>query len=267
MIDDTASGRGHRRLPGGIWTTADEHSFICLPRYEDDHLSAASDREHLVATSRGALSTSCCPFSGAQRVPRRPGPSREQNSIRPPRRRAWRRAAPTASVATERGQLEIAATLLGGAHDRALAAELEVDLGQLEAVGRPDKRFDARLAAARCRAVRLTSQHVEACSTTTDAAPQLVELRDAEAIGVEDDHHGRVGTSTPTSITVVATSTSSSPGAEHGHHRFLLGRRHLSVQQAEPQAVQLTAAQALVISCGRADLELLAISSISGHTT
>ena len=53
------------------------------------------------------------------------------------------------------------------------------------------------------------------------------------------------GTSTPTSITVVATSTSSLAGAERGHHRLLLRRRHLAVQQPEAQAGELLGLQPL----------------------
>ena len=47
------------------------------------------------------------------------------------------------------------------------------------------------------------------------------------------------GTSTPTSMTVVATSTSSVAGAEGGHRRLLLGRRHPPVQQPEAQPGEL----------------------------
>src|SRR5437879_6349463 len=43
-------------------------------------------------------------------------------------------------VAPQRRQLEVAAALLPGAEDRALAPDLEVDLGQLEAVGRALER-------------------------------------------------------------------------------------------------------------------------------
>ena len=41
------------------------------------------------------------------------------------------------------------------------------------------------------------------------------------------------GTSTPTSITVVATSTCDLARPEGGHDRLLLGRLQLAVQQAE----------------------------------
>ena len=47
------------------------------------------------------------------------------------------------------------------------------------------------------------------------------------------------GTSTPTSITVVATNTSSSPDRKRVHDLLALGRRHLAVHQAHPQPRQL----------------------------
>ena len=43
------------------------------------------------------------------------------------------------------------------------------------------------------RCAASTSQQREACCAAPDAAAELVELGDPEAIGVEDHHHGRVG--------------------------------------------------------------------------
>src|SRR5262249_37200527 len=45
------------------------------------------------------------------------------------------------AVAPERRELEVVPALLPLAHDRALAAQLEIDLGELEAVGGLDHRF------------------------------------------------------------------------------------------------------------------------------
>ena len=42
-----------------------------------------------------------------------------------------------------------------------------------------------------------------------------------------------LGTSTPTSITVVATRTLVSPRREIGHRRVFLGARHLAVHQPD----------------------------------
>ena len=49
-------------------------------------------------------------------------------------------------VAAEAGELEVAAALLALAEHRALAADLEVDLGQLEAVVGADQRLEAGVA-------------------------------------------------------------------------------------------------------------------------
>ncbi len=47
-----------------------------------------------------------------------------------------------------------------------------------------------------------------------------------------------LGTSTPTSITVVATSTLVSPGHETGHRGVFLARRHLAVDQPDDALAQ-----------------------------
>ena len=60
------------------------------------------------------------------------------------------------------------------------------------------------------------------------------------------------GTSTPTSITVVATSTSSSPRLELRHQLAPLGRPQPPVQQPDAVALQLAAAQPLGLRLGRA---------------
>ena len=49
------------------------------------------------------------------------------------------------AVTPQRGQLQVVATFLSSVHDRAFAAELEIDLGQLEPVGGRDQGLDARI--------------------------------------------------------------------------------------------------------------------------
>ena len=63
------------------------------------------------------------------------------------------------------------------------------------------------------------------------------------------------GTSTPTSITVVATSTSMSAGPELGHDPLLLGRGQLAVEEADPQAGQLRLGQSLGLGHHRGGLD------------
>ena len=67
------------------------------------------------------------------------------------------------------------------------------------------------------------------------------------------------GTSTPTSITVVATRTSSSPALERVHHLAALRRLQLPVQAADAEAPELGGAQALGLLLGRARLDRLGL--------
>ena len=60
------------------------------------------------------------------------------------------------------------------------------------------------------------------------------------------------GTSTPTSITVVATSTSSSPRLERRHHRAALGGLEPPVDAADPVGAKLVRPQPLRLALGRA---------------
>ena len=74
-----------------------------------------------------------------------------------------------------------------------------------------------------------------------------------------------LGTSTPTSMTVVATSTSRRPLAELVHGRLLVGRAEAPVQQPEAQALELAGGQLGEGVLGRADLELVGLLDQRGH--
>ena len=140
-------------------------------------------------------------------------------------------------VATERGEPEVATTLLRGRHERPLPPQFEIDLGEFEAVGAGDEGLHSRIRSGLGRgdepAVRLELP-------ATDPAAQLVELRDPEAVGVEDDHHRRVRH--------VDSDLDHRGGDEHvdltapegGHRLLLLHRAHPSVQEAEPAVGQLS---------------------------
>ena len=101
-------------------------------------------------------------------------------------------------VAPQRRQLQVVATGLGGVHDRALAPQFEVDLGQFEPVGRGHQRLYPGVAAiGRTRRVLCLRPRGDEPARRRDGppphpAPQLVELGDAEAVGVEHDHDRRV---------------------------------------------------------------------------
>ena len=84
-----------------------------------------------------------------------------------------------------------AAARLGGAEHVALLAQLEVDAGELEAVERRRDRLDP-LARERARLGRGDEQAQPWHAPPADAPAQLVQLRDAEPVGVDDDHGARV---------------------------------------------------------------------------
>ena len=66
-----------------------------------------------------------------------------------------------------------------------------------------------------------------------------------------------LGTSTPTSITVVATRTSSSPALEGVHDLAPVGRPQLPVQDADPKAGELAASETLRLLLRRPGLDRL----------
>ena len=87
---------------------------------------------------------------------------------------------------------------------------------------------------------RVTSRQRPGQPATADAAAELVQLGDAEAVGVEEDHLVALGTSTPTSMTVVETSTSISPAAKARIVRVLLVGGQPAVQHRGAQPGERT---------------------------
>ncbi len=81
-------------------------------------------------------------------------------------------------------------TGLARAHEFALAAQAQVDLGQAEAVGVLGQRPQARGALGTGGPQEVAQRGV---LTAADPAPQLVQLGDPEALGVLDQHQGRIG--------------------------------------------------------------------------
>ena len=94
-------------------------------------------------------------------------------------------------MAREAGVAEVAGTRLAQARQLALAAHAQVELGQIEAAGVLAERLQAPLPElARLR--RLEQEAVRLVAAAPDAAAQLVQLREAEAVGVLDHHRRRV---------------------------------------------------------------------------
>ena len=98
------------------------------------------------------------------------------------------------AVDAELREAQVAPAGLARAEQLPLAAQLEVDLGELEAVGRVDERLQTRLARRRSapRAWPRDEQAVALLRPTPDPAAQLVELGEAEAVGLLHDHDRRV---------------------------------------------------------------------------
>ena len=99
---------------------------------------------------------------------------------------------------------------LADAEHLALAAQSQILLGDAEAVLGLAQDLEPRPRRFAERAL-VEQQAGRAAGAAPDPAAQLVQLRQAEALGVLDHHDRRLGTSTPTSTTVVATSALVSP--------------------------------------------------------
>ena len=84
----------------------------------------------------------------------------------------------------------------------------------------------------------LVQQHAaRRLRAAADAAAQLMQLRQAHALGILDRPSALAfGTSTPTSMTVVATSSSRSAALNARITRLLVGRLHAAVNQADAHA-------------------------------
>ena len=141
---------------------------------------------------------------------------------------------------------------LARAEQLALAAELEVALGELEAVGRRDERLEPR------RAMSVSSSFARETSRQYDcSAPRPTRPRSWWSWARPKRSASwtimivAFGTSTPTSITVVATRTSISPRVEARHDAR--GARPASAARAGSRSVtrELGAAQPLGLVLGR----------------
>src|SRR5207237_4662266 len=94
-------------------------------------------------------------------------------------------------VETDVREAEVGRAVLAGAEELPAAAQVEVDFGELEAVGRGDERVESALRGLGQLLLRAgDEQAVRLLGAPADAAAQLMELGEPEAIGLLDDHHG-----------------------------------------------------------------------------
>src|SRR5205814_707380 len=92
------------------------------------------------------------------------------------------------AVAEEMGEAKIGETRLARAEQGSAAAQLEVDLGELEAVARLAERLQSGVRGLRQLLLRAgDEQAVRLLGPATDAAAELVQLREPEAVGLLDD--------------------------------------------------------------------------------
>ena len=165
-------------------------------------------------------------------------------------------------VVGQQREAERAEAGLADADQLPLPAQLEVDLGQLEAVA-----CARRAPAAACDSLLPNSRHSDACSPRPTRPRSwcswLMPKRSASSTSITV----AFGTSMPTSITVVATSTSAPPAAKREHRLLLLARRHAAVQQDEPAVREDVALEPLVLLGRRARLAAPRTASTSGQTT
>ena len=151
------------------------------------------------------------------------------------------------------GEAERLQAGLARAEHLALAAQLEVDLGELEAVAVVGQRAQpGRLLGPEQQAQRLVR-------AAADPPAQLVQLRDPVALGVLDEHHRGVGD--------VDADLDHRRGDEHvgaargerRHRLLLLARAHLAVQQHDAEVAQLAGPQPLELGRRGARLQRLGL--------
>ncbi len=102
-------------------------------------------------------------------------------------------------------------------------------------------------------------------SASPDPATELVELGDAEAVGVEDDHHGGVGDVDPDLDHGGGHQHVEVTSPEGVHRRVLLVGWHPPVQQPDAQALQLLVPEPGVDQLGGGDLHLLRLVDQGTH--
>src|SRR5579875_571728 len=91
------------------------------------------------------------------------------------------------TVAGQLGDAELGEAALAHPDELALTAQLEVDLGKREAIAVLGERTQPR------RTLGPEHQAQRAVLAATDPPAELMQLGDPVALGVLDEHHGRVG--------------------------------------------------------------------------
>jgi len=139
------------------------------------------------------------------------------------------------------GHLQLRQAVLAGAEELPGAAELEVFLGDAEPVG----RFAQRLQPAKGqRAAGVGNEDaVGVVGPPPDSPAELVELGEAEAVGMGDDHDVGVGHVDAHLDDHAGHQGVDLAGGETPHHLVLFALGHLPVQQVHAEVPQAVAAE------------------------
>ncbi len=142
-----------------------------------------------------------------------------------------------------RPELQVAEARLLLAEHLTCASDLEVPFGEQEAVGAVGHRLQTGLAVGRGRVTEEEAPRGPPAAADTTA--QLVQLREPEALGAVDDHHGRVRHVDAHLDHGRGHEHVDVTGAERSHAGLLLRRLHLAVQETQAQAGELFGPQTL----------------------
>ena len=144
-----------------------------------------------------------------------------------------------------------------GAKELARAAQLEIELGQFEAVLGGDHGVEARFG---LLGETFGAGHEDAVAlggAAADASAKLMDLGEAEALGVFDDHDGGVGDVDADLDDGGCDQDVDLAALEAGHGDFLLVGAEAAVEQAEAQAAERAGAQLVVHLSRGAEFGLL----------
>ena len=154
------------------------------------------------------------------------------------------RALEEVTIGAQAGEAEVGEPGLAGADELPLAADLEIALGELEAVGRRHQRLeplDGRLG--ELVPVSRDEEAVRLLGPAADAATELVQLGEAEPVGLLHDHDRRVRHVDADLDHRRRDEHVELPFLERGHRRTALPGLEPAVDAADLVATQLVRPQ------------------------
>ncbi len=148
----------------------------------------------------------------------------------------------------------------GCSQEIAWTADLEVDLGEVEATGVADHGAEAAVGVSGVGRVGVGEQQAERLVfPSADAAAELVQLGETETLGALDHHHGGVGHIDADLHHRSADQDLVLVSLEGLHHSVLLGGLHAAVQERQAQLREHLRLQPLVLAGRGAGLDQVGI--------